>query len=153
MVPLIVQIITTLVARRRVSWRAAARFGMAAMLLFTATSHFLPMKSDLAAMIPPPFTGAMWIIYVTGVLEAAGAIGLLIPGLRRAAGLCLIILLLAMFPANVYAALEGLTIRGAAATPLWLRMPLQLFWMMVLWWSAVARPATATAGRTEAATA
>jgi len=44
------------------------------------------------------------VIYVTGVLEWAGTIGLLVPGISRVAGLCLIAFLVLGFPANVYAA-------------------------------------------------
>ena len=111
----------------------AARIGLAVMFLFTAASHFSSLKYDLAAMIPPPLTGALWLIYLTGVLEAAGAIGLLIPRLRRLAAWGLIALLIGLFPANVYAALTGVALGGAAATPLWFRTPLQLFWIAVVW--------------------
>jgi uncharacterized membrane protein len=52
------------------------------MFLFTAASHFSSLKYDLAAMIPPPLTGALWMISLTGVLEALGAIGLLLPRFR-----------------------------------------------------------------------
>jgi len=107
------------------------------MFLFTAGSHFSSMKYDLAAMIPPPLTGALWVINVTGVFEAAGAIGLLTRRWRRLAAFCLMALLLAMFPANVHAALKGVTLRGHAATPLWLRTPLQLLWVAALWWSTI----------------
>ena len=90
-------------------------------------------------MIPPPFTGALWMIYVTGVLELAGASGLLTRRWRRLAALCLIALLVALFPANVYAAVNGATLGGAPASALWWRAPLQLFWGAGLWWSTVRR--------------
>ena len=41
---------------------------------------------------------------VTGVLELLGGAGLLYPPTRVAAAICLLLLMLAMFPANVYAA-------------------------------------------------
>jgi uncharacterized membrane protein len=138
MVPLIVQILATLLARWFVEWKGAVRIGLAVMLLFTAGSHFSALKYDLAAMIPPPLTGALWLIYLTGILEAAGAIGLLLLPLRRFAAWGLIALLAALFPANVYAALTGLTLEGAAATPLWIRAPLQLFWIAALWQTSLA---------------
>jgi uncharacterized membrane protein len=138
MAPLLVQILSTLMARWFVGWRDAARVGLAVMFLFTATSHFSSLKHDLAAMIPPPLTGALWMIYLTGVLEAFGAIGLLQPRLRRAAAWGLLVLLMALFPANAYAAWKGLTLGGAPVTPLWLRAPLQLFWIAVLWQTTLA---------------
>jgi uncharacterized membrane protein len=114
------------------------------MFLFTAASHFSSLKHDLAAMIPPPLTGALWMIYVTGVLEALGAIGLLLPRLRRPAGWGHLALLVALFPANVYAAWRGLTLGGAAVTPLWLRAPLQVFWIAVLWQTTLATQSRAS---------
>jgi uncharacterized membrane protein len=138
MAPLVVQILSTLLARWFVGWRDAARVGLAVMFLFTATSHFSSLKHDLAAMIPPPLTGALWMIYLTGVLESLGAIGLLLPRLRRPAAWGLLALLIALFPANVYAAWKGLTLGGAAVTPLWLRAPLQVFWGAVLWQTTLA---------------
>jgi uncharacterized membrane protein len=138
MAPLIVQIVATLFARWFVKWTDAIRIGLAVMLLFTAGSHFSSLKYDLAAMIPPPLTGALWLIYLTGILEAAGAIGLLMPRARRLAAVGLIALLVALFPANVYAALNGLTLGGTAAAPLWIRAPLQLFWIVLLWRTSLA---------------
>jgi uncharacterized membrane protein len=138
MAPLIVQILATLLARWFVKWTDAVRIGLAVMLLVTAASHFSSLKYDLAAMIPPPLTGTLWLIYLTGLLEAAGAIGLLTLRVRRLAAGGLIALLVALFPANVYAALTELTLGGAAATPLWIRAPLQLFWIAALWRTSLA---------------
>jgi uncharacterized membrane protein len=145
MAPLIVQVIFTLFARWFVSWKDAVRSGLAAMFLFTGASHFSSLKYDFAAMIPPPFTGALWMIYVTGLLQIAGAIGLMTRKFRKPVAWSLAALLVALFPANIYAALSGVTIGGTAATALWLRAPLQLFWIGLLWrigvWSAAARKA------------
>ncbi|HEU4520844.1 MAG TPA: MauE/DoxX family redox-associated membrane protein [Thermoanaerobaculia bacterium] len=140
---MIVLILATAVAKIFKSWRDAVRIGLVVMLFFTAAAHFAPaMKHDLAAMIPPPFTGNLAIIYLTGVLEIAGAVGLLIPRFRRPAAICLALLMLAMFPANVYAALNGVTLRGAPATELWLRTPMQILWIALLWWSSIRRAST-----------
>lgn len=139
MAPMIVLVVVTLTARIFVPWRDAARIGLAVMFLFTASAHFAPMKHDLAAMIPPPFTSSLWLIYLTGVLEIAGAIGLLMRTWRRVAAICLFLLLIALFPANVYAALADVPLRGNAPTPLWLRAPMQILWMGMLWWSSIRR--------------
>ena len=145
MAPMIVLFLSTLVARIFVPWRDGFRIGLAVMFIFTAASHFAPSISrDLAAMIPPPLTGAMWVIYITGVLEIAGAVGLLTRRYRRMAAICLVLLLIALFPANVYAALAGVPLRGEAATPLWLRTPIQLFWIALLWWTTIRRAPSAT---------
>lgn len=148
MAPLIVFLASTLILRLvgrfgvkpLNSWRDAGRVGLAIMFLFTGSTHFSPMKHDLAAMIPPPFTGTLWMIYLTGVLEIAGAIGLLLPRLRKPAALCLVLMLITLFPANVYAALHQVQLRGQDVTPLWFRTPLQLFWILALWWTTLRKP-------------
>jgi uncharacterized membrane protein len=139
MAPLIVQIIATLLARVRYRWIDAARIGLAAMFMFTGASHFTSLKHDMAAMIPPPLTGALWVIYLTGVLEIAGAFGLLLPRWRKWAAWGLAALLVAMLPANVYAALNGVPLRGDPPSALWWRVPLQMFWIATLWRSAFNR--------------
>ena len=135
--PFAVQIVATLLARLRYSWVDAVRIGLAGMFLFTCASHFSNLKYDMAAMIPPPFTGALWMIHLTGVLELAGAIGLLLTRWRRRAAWGLIVLLTALLPANVYAALNGVPLRGNPPSALWWRVPLQLFWMAMIWWSTI----------------
>jgi uncharacterized membrane protein len=132
MAPLIVQIIATVLARLRYRWRDAARVGLAAMFMFTAASHFSALKHDMAAMIPPPLTGALWVIYITGILEFAGALGLLLARWRKWAAWGLVALLVALLPANIYAALSGVTLGGNPPSALWWRVPLQLFWIALL---------------------
>jgi uncharacterized membrane protein len=86
---------------------------------------------------PPPLPNDLWVIYLTGLFEIAGAVGLLIPRTRRLAGICLALLLVALFPANVYAALSEIPLRGEAATPLWIRTPMQLLYIGMVWWTSV----------------
>ena len=102
---------------------------------FTASAHFNKMKHDLARMIPAYFPRPLLIIYLTGFLELLGAAGLMLTQFRRIAGMCLIALLIGMFVANVNAAQKGVTLRGKPATPLWLRTPMQILFIALLWWS------------------
>src|SRR5215207_8761226 len=76
--------------KRFASWRAAVRVALVVMLLFTGASHFSDLRHDFAAMIPDPLPKGLWVIYLTGLLEMAGAIGLLIPRVRKVAGICLV---------------------------------------------------------------
>ena len=80
------------------------------------------------------------IIYFTGLTEIAGAIGLLIPKTRRAAGIALVVQLAAMLPANVNAARKGIPLRGQPPTALWLRVPMQVLYVAVIWASAISEP-------------
>lgn len=129
------------------SWAGALRFGLAAMFLFTALSHFLPRtRPDLVRMVPRLLPKPELLVTVTGILEFAGAVGLLVPALVRPASYCLMALLAAMFPANVHAAQAKLVVAGRPATPLSVRLPLQLFWIAALWWVARASSGGLSAG-------
>ena len=87
------------------SWPRAIAVGLAAMFVLTGVAHFVnPLRRDMIAIVPPRLPAPGALVTVTGVLELAGAIGLLYPPTRAAAAISLFLLMLAMFPANVYAA-------------------------------------------------
>ena len=146
MIPLVVMLVAWIAFRlagasgrfpAAASTVGALRFALAVMFVFTAASHFLPnTRPDLVRMVPPVFPFAEHLVTVTGILLFAGAVGLIVSSLTSLAAYCLIALLVAMFPANVYAAVAGLEIAGREATPLVWRVPLQLFWIGALWWVA-----------------
>jgi uncharacterized membrane protein len=121
MEPLIVLLVvsTLLFAIGRAGWRplrpwvAALRGGLAAMFTFTGVSHFgaFGMRDDLVAIVPPGLPMPELLVTVTGVLELAGAVGLLVPLVRQWAAVGLSALLLAIFPANVFKAMDDTTLR------------------------------------------
>ena len=119
------------------TWPAATRYALATMLVLTASAHFTKMKEDLIRMVPSWVPWPRAIVYLTGVCELAGAVGLLVPSLRLAAGIALIAFFILVFPANVNAAQSGVGLRGKSATPLWLRAPMQGLFIVLTWWSAV----------------
>lgn len=82
--------------------------------------------------MPPRFGDPKMLVRITGAAEIAGAIGLLLPGTRRPAGIGLMLLLLGVWPANIGMALEAKRFRRVApAWVIWARVPLQL---PLLWW-------------------
>jgi uncharacterized membrane protein len=118
------------------TWQASAGYALAVMFVVTGSAHFTGMKHDLERMVPRAFPRPMAIVYCTGVLEFLGAAGLLLPKVRGVAGACLIVLLIAMFPANVRAARESLLLGGKPATALWLRLPMQVLFIGLIWWAS-----------------
>ncbi|WP_309714259.1 DoxX family protein [Pseudolysinimonas sp.] len=88
----------------------ALRIALAAVFAFMGVLHFVPAGARaMRAMIPPPLRRPGWptaLVAITGVCELLGAVGLLVPwdGVRLAAGICLVVFLVAVFPANAYAA-------------------------------------------------
>lgn len=117
------------------TWVAASRYALSLMLIFTASAHFTRMREDLVSMVPDWLPWPRAMVYFTGVCELLGAIGLLIPSTRLAAGVALIAFFILVFPANVKAAVRGTTLRGKPATPLWLRAPMQLLFIGLTWWA------------------
>ncbi|MGN7800808.1 DoxX family protein [Leifsonia sp. 22587] len=104
------------------------RILLAAVFVAMGALHFVPGPArGMAAMIPPALriVSPRTLVAVTGLCEIAGGIGLLVPAARVAAAICLAVFLVAVFPANAYAA--GKTDRfGVFATPLVPRAILQV---------------------------
>jgi uncharacterized membrane protein len=115
------------------SWLSCARVALATMFLFTAVSHFAPMRKDLIAMVPPSLPRPDVLVFLAGIAELAGAVGLLIPAVRFWAAMGLILLLVVMLPANITAAKRGVQLRGRPATPLWIRVPMQVLFVAWAW--------------------
>jgi uncharacterized membrane protein len=87
------------------TWVKAIAVGLSAMFVLTGVAHFAPpLRDSLIAIVPPHLPAPGLLVSITGVLELLGAVGLLLPATRVAAAVCLLLLMLAMFPANVYAA-------------------------------------------------
>ena len=87
------------------TWGKAIAVGLAAMFVLTGVAHFVPpLRDNLIAIVPPQLPAPGLLVSITGVLEFLGAVGLLVPVTRVAAAVCLLLLMLAMFPANIYAA-------------------------------------------------
>jgi len=102
------------------------------MFLVTASAHWGRGRPDLIRMVPPAFPSAGMIVGITGVLELMGAAGLLIPATARVAAICLAILLVGTFPANIRAARERLTILERPAMNVAARGAMQLLFIGAL---------------------
>ena len=110
-------------------------------LLFVTAGVFHFVKPHAFARVVPPFLPApMLLVYVSGVAEILLGLAVLVPALRTWAGLGLIALLIAVFPANIYMAVSperaGL---GIAPLWLWLRLPVQLVLIAWVWWATQGR--------------
>lgn len=113
-------------------WHPSLQGAVAVMLLLAASAHWGRRRPDLIRMVPPPFPAKEWIVSMTGILEIAGAIGILLPAVSLAASIGLTVLLIAMFPANVHAARNRLTIGGKPVPGLFVRTLLQIFFIAAI---------------------
>ena len=113
----------------------SARIAMSIMLCFTAMGHFV-YTQGMSMMIPEFIPFKITFVHLTGLFEILLAIALLIPKLRAVSGWTLIIFLLLMLPANVYAAIHQVnyqkgTFDGNGLSYLWFRIPLQV--LFIVW--------------------
>lgn len=116
-------------------WHTPLQGAVAVMLLLTASAHWGKRRPDLIRMVPPAFPRPDFIVTVTGWLEIAAAIGILFPVTSRAASICLMVLLVAMFPANVRAARNKLTIGGVPTPTLPVRTVMQLVFLAAIYFA------------------
>lgn len=122
----------------------AGRLAFAIMLLFTGTSHFYLTEGMVMSM--PPFLPAKEaLVYATGVLEVAFAVGLVLARNKPLVAKLLIAFLVAVFPANVYAALNYIDIENADYTGpgpayLFFRGPLQLLFISWVYYFGIQKP-------------
>jgi uncharacterized membrane protein len=108
------------------------RTALGLMFILTASAHWGKRRRDLIRMVPPIFPRPGLLVTVTGLLEISGAVGLFIPGTAKAAGICLALLLIALFPANIHAAREKLTIAGQPVPGIPLRTGIQIVFVAAL---------------------
>jgi len=129
MQPLIVLVTVFLLLIFPLGWWTALRIALAAMFLLTASAHWGKRREDLVRMVPTVFPRPDLMVTITGICEILGAIGLIIPRVATVAAICLTLLLLAIFPANIRAAQQAITIGGRPATPLLLRTLIQVVFL------------------------
>lgn len=105
--------------------RHISRYLLAAFFIGAGANHFINPEIYLS-MMPPWLPAPAELNLISGAAEIAGGIGILIPRLRQAAAIGLILLLLAVFPANLHLAIHGWPGMDIPRWGLWLRLPFQL---------------------------
>ena len=111
------------------------RIALAAAFVFMGVNHFVPSSARaMSAMIPAGLktrVSGKNLVRFTGLCEIAGGIGLLVPATRFAAGMALVLFLIAVFPANAFAAANREKF-GRAAVPFWPRYVAQLVLILLV---------------------
>lgn len=98
--------------------------------------HFVRPRTYVR-IVPDYLPAPELLVSVSGVAEVLGGVGLLLPATRRAAGIGLVTLLLAIFPANVEMALHPTRAgMGLPTWALWARLPLQPALAAAVWFAA-----------------
>ena len=129
MQPLIVLVTVFFLLFLPFGWWTALRIALAAMFLLAASAHWGKRRADLIRMVPTALPQPDLLVTLTGICEILGAAGLLIPRFAPVAAFGLTLLLIALFPANVRAARQAITIAGRPATPLPARTVIQIVFL------------------------
>jgi uncharacterized membrane protein len=110
-------------------------------------NHFLN-PDPYVAMTPDVLPAPLALVYISGVAEILGGLGLILPQTRRLAAWGIVLLLIAVFPANINMAVNDIPLDGRdlPAWALWGRLPLQaLFVAWAYWFTRPTRPERALA--------
>ena len=122
------------------SRRERSRRLLALLFLGAGAMHFVAPRPYLGIM-PPILPYPLALVYISGVCEMLGGAGVLVPFARRFAGWGLILLLLAVFPANIYMFTHEFGAHGWTGFALigLLRLPLQFLLIWWVWQAALAK--------------
>ena len=124
------------------------RWALAGLFVVSGILH-LVMPKPYIRIVPPMLPGPDLLVLISGGAEILGGIGLLVPRLKRPAGYGLAVLLIAVFPANIYMAVAHVPSDGLLGNQWlqWLRLPVQvpLIWLALHY----TRPSAATTSLSE----
>jgi uncharacterized membrane protein len=98
-------------------------------LVVSGIGHFT-RTAMFATIVPPLLPYRLQLVLVSGAMELAGALGLLLPAFTRIASVCLAVLMIAIFPANVYAAGEVVGSLRMPSVPV--RLAMQVVYILLL---------------------
>ena len=107
-------------------------FGVA--FILAGANHFINPPFYLK-MMPPILPAHLFLVYLSGVFEILFGVMLLIPRFQKLAAWCLIALLIAVFPANIYMAMNPQIFPEFSTNALYIRLLIQFvligwaFWL------------------------
>ncbi len=115
--------------------QSLARLFVFVWFFFGGIMHFA--RPDLFLRIVPPYVPfALAAVYVSGAFELLGAMALWLKPTRKLAGIGLILLTIAVSPANIYMLQHAMLY---PEIPLWVliaRLPFQLFLIWLIWYAS-----------------
>jgi len=117
------------------SWIVAVRWATGITFIIMGAAHLTPVRHDVERLVPRYVRRPALVVLILGVWQIAGGAGILTPQARHVACVALLALLILKMPANVRAARQSLRLNGPLATaPAW-RVPAQLMWIALVWWT------------------
>ena len=111
--------------------------GLSVFFIYFGVDHFINPDFYLSIM-PPSFPLHLEAVYISGLFEILGGIGVLLSKTRKLAGWGLFALLIAVYPANIYMALTPEAFPDIPLSALYFRLVLQF--LFFYWAYSVTRP-------------
>lgn len=124
------------------SKKRLALYVLAGAMVAIGVMHFVdptPFERIVPDFLPAP----LMLVYLSGVFEVALGLAILPERTRRLAGYGLIALFVAVYPANIYMALESIQLDPANPMPEWVawaRLPFQALFIAWAWWATKPAP-------------
>jgi len=115
--------------------KTVLRWLLTIFMVGAGANHFID-PGPYVAMTPDALPAHLLLVYISGVAEILGGLGLILPQTRRLAAWGLVLLLLAVFPANINMAVNHLPLgdRPVPTWALWGRLPLQALFIAWAFW-------------------
>jgi uncharacterized membrane protein len=115
--------------------KRAIRLIFAVSMLAVGSLHFVA-PAGFVRIVPAFLPAPLALVYISGFFEVLGGAGLLVARVHRWAGLGLVALYVAVFPANINMAVHGIQPFGGQlpASVMWLRLPFQALFLAGAWW-------------------
>ncbi len=125
--------------------RAGTRFVVGLSFAWVGIQHFIN-PDPFVGIMPPYLPWHLELVYLSGIFEILGGVGLLIPTTRRIAAWGLCALLIAVFPANIHMLINEVPFGDFPPNPwlLWLRMPFQFVFALGVVWTGGLWPPTSS---------
>lgn len=116
-------------------WKKIALALLSVSMVFIGIGHFVDPE-PFVRIVPSWLPAPLWLVWISGVFEILGGIGVAIPKTRKWAAWGLIALFVAVFPANINMAVNEIQLSPDDAIPvwaMWARLPFQLVFIAWAW--------------------
>jgi len=123
--------------------RRLALCAVAAFFTFAGIGHFTN-AAFFVAIMPPWLPAHVELVYLSGIFEILGGVGVLFARSRTIARYGLLALLVAVYPANLHMALHPDAFPDLSVAALYLRLPMQFVIAGIVWWATGSEPAATT---------
>lgn len=122
--------------------KSIIRAAIAFLMIAIGITHFLS-PDPFVRIVPAALPWPLALVYISGICEIAGGIGLFPRATRNYSSWGLIALYIAVFPANINMAIHDIQLSEGGDMPnwaMWARLPLQALFIALVYWLGKTKP-------------